>query len=41
MKVEETKQVMVNNVRQIMENNSTVLEMESKSLNIKEVAFGI
>ena len=36
--VEETKQVMVNNVRQVVENNQMVLDMESKSHDIKDVA---
>ena len=32
---------MVNNVRTIIENNASVLEMESKSLSIKETAFNV
>ena len=39
--MEETKQVMVNNVRSIIENNAQVLEMESKSLSIKDTAFNV
>lgn len=41
MKVEQTKAAMVENVRSIVVNHEAALEMESKSLSIKDVTFNV